>query len=106
MDLNKREDVLLIALMVVTKDVVLACADELGIPEEEIDEGVIRTVKNKINKVFGDCRITIQDVIASTLQKEMAANEASGCPLGLTCYPSCAFMTEGECQLPKKVGLE
>ena len=104
MEYDNKEDVLLIALMVVTKDVVLACAGELGIPEEDVNEEVFRTVKNKINQVFGDCRNTIQDAIIGTLQTEMAVSEASTCPLGLTCYPSCAFMIDGECQLPKKVG--
>ncbi|MFC1900038.1 hypothetical protein ACFLYN_00430 [Chloroflexota bacterium] len=104
MKYDNKEDVLLIALMVVTKDVVLACADELGIPEDDIDEEVMRNVKKKINQVFGDCRNTIQDVIIGTLQKEIGETEISICPLSLTCYPSCTFMTEGECQLPKKVG--
>jgi len=104
MEYGDKEDVLLIALMVVTKDVVLSCADELGIPEEDVNEEVLSTVKKKINQVFGDYRDTIQDVIIGTLQKEMAVSEVSTCPLGLTCYHSCAFMIEGVCQLPKKVG--
>lgn len=104
MEYENKEDVLLVALMVVTKDVVLACADELGMPEEDVNEEVLNTVKKKINKVFGDYRNTIQEVITGTLQEEMAVTEVSTCPLGLTCYPSCAFMTGDECQLPKKVG--
>lgn len=104
MEYSNKEDVLLIALMVVTKEVVLACADELGIPENDVNEEVLNTVKKKINQVFGECRNTIQDVITGILQEEIAVSEVSTCPLGLTCYPSCSFMTEGECQLPKKVG--
>ncbi|MFC1921133.1 hypothetical protein ACFLYQ_05355 [Chloroflexota bacterium] len=97
------EEVLLIALMVVTKDVVLAYADKLGIPEEKMTEEMVEKIKNEINQVLDKWRSEVRDVIINTLRKETDVKKITQCPLGLICYPSCAFMKADGCHLPKRV---
>ena len=71
-------------ILLLTKDEVLACANELGISKEQVTDDVIGLVRMT---VFCHWR----EVIKSTLK------EAIECPLGLACYPSCAWWEDGKC---------
>jgi len=88
------KDILLMALFMVTRNDVLACANELGMPEEQVTDDVIAMVKDKVGQSLGDCREVIRGMIKDAFQKEVFQ-----CPLGLVCSPSCAWLEDGKCVL-------
>ena len=81
------------AVFTVTKGDVLACAHELGIPEEQVTDDLIELVKEKVSQGLGDWREVVKGMV----------KEAIRCPLGLVCSPSCAWRELGECMLPRGV---
>ena len=88
-----KEDIILMAIFAVTKSDILACANELGIPEEQVTDEVIELVKEKVSQGLGDWREVVRSMV----------KEAIKCPLGLVCSPSCAFGQIGECALSREV---
>ena len=46
------EDIILMAILMVTKDDVLACANELGMSKEQVTDDVIELVKEKVSQGF------------------------------------------------------
>ena len=50
---NNKQDVLVMALFVVTRDSILSCAGELGIPEEQVTDNLIGLVKERVSQGFG-----------------------------------------------------
>ncbi len=96
------QDVLVMALFVVTKDGVYTCADELGIPEEEITGELIDTVKTEVNQVLAGLKESVKTVVSETIQKETSKKNTTECPLGMTCTPSCVYRVVGECTLLNK----
>ena len=92
------KDILLMALFMVTRDDVLACANELGMPEEQVTDDVIAMVKDKVSQSLGDCREVIRGMIKDAFKKEVFQ-----CPLGLVCSPFCAWREAGGCILPRGV---
>jgi hypothetical protein len=93
---SNRQEILVMALFVVTKDSVLACANELGVPEEQITDDVMALVREKISQVLGDWRDVVRSMVKETIEKETVK-----CPLGIVCSPSCAFRQAGECALSR-----
>ncbi len=89
---NSREDILVMAIFMVTKDDVRACANELGMPEEQVTDDVIELVKEAVSQGLGDFRGVIKDIVKEAIKKE-----ATECPLGIVCSPSCAWREVGEC---------
>ncbi len=83
-------------IFILTKDDVLACASGLRISSEQITDDVIESVKKRVSLEFR--RWT--EVVKATLR------EAIECPLGLDCYPSCAWWKDGKCTFPKQVNKE
>lgn len=77
-------------IFMLTKHDVLVCANELGIPQEQVTDDVIELVKKKISLSFGNW----PEVVKSALI------EAVKCPLGLVCYPSCYWWKDGRCTFP------
>jgi len=104
MEEDNKQDVLVMALLVVTKDVVLDCADELGMSEDQLTEEMTDKIKNDVSKALGDWRGAVKDVVKSTIRQEIAEKDTAECPLGLTCSAACPFRQIGGCRLPKKVG--
>jgi len=98
---SNRQDILVMALFVVTKDSVLACANELGIPEEQITDEVMARVREKISQVLGDWRDVVRSMVKETIEKETIEKGSSSCPLGMVCSSSCAFRQVGECALSR-----
>ena len=96
-----REDIILMALFMVTKDDALTCANELGIPEEQVTDDVIELVKEKVSQCLGDWREVIKGIVKETVKKE-----AVNCPLGMVCSPSCAWREVGECISPNFIRYE
>ena len=90
---NDKEGIILMAIFMLTRDDVLACADELGIPEEQVTDDVIELVKEKVSQGFRGWREVVKGMV----------KEAIKCPLGLVCSPSCAWREVGECILPRGV---
>lgn len=84
------EDIICMFFML-TKDDVLACANKLGIPEEQVTNNEIESLERRVISVFGNW----PDVVRSPLQ------EAIKCPLKLVCYPSCAWWKDGKCAFPR-----
>lgn len=83
---NSKQDILVMALFMVTRKDVLVCADELGMTEEQVTDDVIELVKEKVSQGLGEWREVIKDTV-----KEIIEKEAAECPLGLVCSPSCAW---------------
>jgi len=90
---NSKEDIILMALFMVTKDDVLACADELGMSKEQVTDDVIALVKEKVSQDLDGWQEVIRGMV----------KEAIRCPLGLSCSPSCAWREVGGCISPKEV---
>ncbi len=47
---SDKKDILLMAILMVTRDDVLTSADELGIPEEQVTDDVIELVKERVSQ--------------------------------------------------------
>jgi len=84
---NNRQDI----IFIITKDDILSCAREINIPEEQVADETIELVKDKINREFGRWPEIVKEVLT----------QASQCPLGLTCFPSCCWWKEGRCIFPR-----
>ena len=92
-----RQDILLMAILVVTKNDVMAGADELGIPEEQVTDDVIEQVKRKVSQSLSDWREAWLEVVKNMVK------DAIKCPLGLVCSPSCVWREVGQCISPRGV---
>ena len=90
---NSEQNILVMALFMVTRDDVHACADELGIPEEQVTDDVIELVKEKVSQGFRGWREVVKGMV----------KEAIKCPLGIVCSPSCVWREVGECISPREV---
>ena len=90
---SRDENIVLMALMVLTKDDVLAGASEVGMSEEEVTEDLIELVKDRVSQGLAGWREGVKDMV----------REALKCPLGLVCSPSCAWREVGGCTLPREV---
>ena len=81
------------AIAMLTTDEILAYADELGIPREQITDDVIELVKRKVSLGLQyHWPVVMKDIF----------KEAIECPLGLVCYPSCAWWENGKCTFLRK----
>ena len=89
------EDIILMAVLKVTKDDVLVCANELGMSKEQVTDDVIELVKEKVGQGLHGWRGVVRGMVNETLK-----TEAVKCPLGLVCSPSCAWREVGECMPP------
>jgi hypothetical protein len=86
------ENIILMALLALTRDDVLACASELGMSEEQVTEDVIELVKKKVSHDLTKWREAVKGMV----------KEAIKCPLGLVCSPSCPWREAGECTFPRE----
>ena len=86
-----KQDILVMAMFIVTRGDVLTCAEELGMSKEQVTDDVIELVKEKVSQGLGSWREVIKGMV----------KEAIKCPLGLVCSPSCAFREVGGCLLPE-----
>ncbi len=93
MEESSKEDILVMAIFMMTRNDVLTCADELGMPEEQVTDDVIEMVKERVSQGLGDWREVVKGMV----------KEAIRCPLGLVCSPSCAFREIGGCISPRVV---
>ena len=95
---SDRDDILVMAVFMVTRDDVRDCAHESEIPEEQISDRVIELVKQKVSRSVGAWRELVKDMV-----KEAVKEDALGCPLGLVCSAACAWREIGGCPLPGRV---
>ena len=95
---SSKQDILVMALFMVTRADVLSCSNELGIAEEQVTDDVIELVKEKVSQGLGDWRDGVRGIVKATIEKELIK-----CPLGMVCSLSCAFRQVGECSLLKGV---
>ena len=84
---SSKEDIIIMAIFMVTKNDILACANELGMPEEWVSDDLIELVKEKVSQDMRDWREVIKSIV----------KEAIECPLSLVCSPSCAWREVGRC---------
>ena len=90
---SSKENILLMAVFTVTKDDVLTCADELGMPREKVTNDAIEILREKISQGLDDLRGAVKGMIKEAIQ----------CPLELDCYPSCAWWKSGRCVFSKRL---
>ncbi|HEY79269.1 MAG TPA: hypothetical protein G4O09_09170 [Dehalococcoidia bacterium] len=74
------------------KDEVSACALDLGISEEQVAYGILKGIRKMVDLEIGRWPL----VDTSNPQ------DVADCPLGLDCYPSCAWWSEGSCLFMKE----
>ena len=84
---SSKENIILMAILAVTRDDVLAGANELGIPEEQITDDVIALVREKVSQGLRDWREVVNDLVKKAIK----------CPLGQVCSPTCVWREVGEC---------
>lgn len=89
---DTKQETLVMALFMVTKNSILSWASELGIPEEQVTDNLIELVKEKVSQSFDCWQESIKDTVKETIKKK-----TTSCPLGLFCSPYCAFRQVGEC---------
>ncbi len=89
---SDKGSILLMAVLMVTRDDVLAGANELGIPEEQVTNDVIELVKERVSQGLDGWRAVIKEMVKDAIEKG-----AIRCPLGLVCSPSCAWRGVGQC---------
>jgi hypothetical protein len=80
----KRDDNVIYTLL---KDEISACALELGISEEQVAYGILKGMRKMI-----DLEIDHWPLVDTANWQD-----ATDCPLGLDCYPSCAWWGESGC---------
>jgi len=95
---NDKQDVLLMAILVLNRDDVMAGAVELGIPAEQVTDELVEQVKDGVAEELGDWREVIQGIVREVISVKIAK-----CPLGMDCSSSCTWRDIGECPLPRKV---
>lgn len=83
-------------ILMLTKDDVVACANELGIPKEQVPGDVIELVERRLNLEFRHW----PDIVKNLLK------ESARCPLGLVCYPSCFWWKDGRCSYQERISQE
>lgn len=79
-------------VFILTRDEVLACAVELGIPPERITDDVIRLVERRVRSGLRHWPEIMRN----------ALREGLNCPLGQDCYRSCAWWKNDKCAFPAK----
>ena len=84
---DSKQEILVMAFFMVAKKDVLACADELGMFEEQVTDDVIEMVKEKVSQGMGNWREVVEDMIKKAIE----------CPLGLACCSSCAWREVCNC---------
>jgi len=84
---NNEQEILVMAFFMVTRKDVLACADELGMPEEQVTDDVIELIKEKVSQGMGNWREVVEDMVKKAIE----------CPLGLACFPSCVWREVCNC---------
>ncbi len=95
---NGKQDVLLMAILVLNRDDVLAGASELGISEEQVTDELVEMVKNRVAEELGDWRGIIQGMV-----KDVIRMEATRCPLGMDCSAACVWQEVGGCTVSRGV---
>jgi len=73
---NCKEDIILMAIFAVTKNDVLTCANELGIPEEQITDEVIELVKKKVSQGLRDWRMVVKSIVKKTIKFPVETEES------------------------------
>jgi len=100
---SSEKNILVMAIFMVTRDDILACADELGVSQEQITDDVIEQVKEKVSQGLDGWRAVVKDVVKEAISQEAIEEEAIACPLGMVCSLDCAWREVGQCLLPTEV---
>lgn len=101
---NGKQDILVMAIFMVTRDDVLACAGDLGMPEEQVTDDLIEMVRERVSQGLGNWRQAAEGMVKEAiLLREAMKQGAIECPLGMVCSPSCAWWEVGQCLSPRGV---
>ena len=96
---SDKDDILVMAVFLVTRDDVRDCAQESGISEEQISDRVIELVKEKVSQSVGELR----EVVKTMVKEAVNEDTINRCPLGLVCSASCVWQEVGGCTIPRGV---
>jgi hypothetical protein len=97
MEDSNKEDILVMALFVVTRETVLACAGEMGKGESAITADIYDEIKGKVGNVLGNWRKEVKKIIKETIGTKPQGDTGRICPLGMDCTSSCVFGQAGNC---------
>ena len=78
-----------------SKEDILACAGDLGIPEEQVTDEMIEQVKAKVSQGLGDWREVVRGMVKGAIKREDIK-----CSLGVVCSASCPWREVGGCIFP------
>ncbi len=68
---ENEQDILVMAIFMVTKNDVLACADELGLSQEQITDDVVEQVKEEVGQGIGNWREAVRGMVRETIEKRV-----------------------------------
>ncbi|MFC1991715.1 hypothetical protein ACFLVC_03210 [Chloroflexota bacterium] len=68
---ENEQDILVMAIFMVTKNDVLVCADELGVSREQITDDVVEQVKEEVSQRIGKWREVVKDMVSETVEKKV-----------------------------------
>lgn len=89
------QDILVMAILMVTVDDVLGCALQEGLAEDDITTDLLLRVKEKVTVRLAEWRGTAREMVHDIVRSEIGK-----CPLGMTCTPDCRYRDIGQCTLP------
>ncbi|MFC2015040.1 hypothetical protein ACFLUP_03510 [Chloroflexota bacterium] len=65
------QDILVMAIHIVTKNDVLVCADELGVCQEQITDEMIEEVKEDVSQRIGQLREKVKDTVRESIEEQV-----------------------------------
>jgi len=89
---DEKKDIILMAILTVTRKDVLDSATELGMSEEQVTEDLINKVQGSISQVLHNWRGLVKNMVTEVIK--IVSTE---CPLGMDCSSSCAWREIGQC---------
>ena len=87
MSANNHKDI----IFILTQDDILTCARQLKMTPEQLTDETIGLVKDKLAVEFSRWPEIVKEILI----------QATRCPLGLACFPSCCWWKEGRCIFPR-----
>ncbi len=68
---ENEQDILVMAIFMVTRNDVLVCADELGVSREQITDDLVEQVKGEVSQEIGKWREAVKDMVSEAMEKRV-----------------------------------
>ena len=68
---ENEQDILVMAIFMVTRNDVLVCADELGVSREQITDDLVEQVKGEVSQEIGKWREAVKDMVSEAIEKRV-----------------------------------